>query len=76
MGEPYLTLPFSAGAAIRGQIRRNLKKAAWGMGLEIEFEEDKGFFESTYRVTVSGGTAEKLQRFADAIDEWFGDIAT
>ena len=62
------------GAFIRGQIRREIEKAAWSCGLEIETQESKGFFESVYKFTVRGN-AKVVKSFMRDAEVWMSKIA-
>jgi uncharacterized protein YhdP len=59
-----------AGALIRGQVRRELEKAAWERGLDIKTDESKGFFESVYRFTVTG-ESKAVVAFINDSERWF-----
>lgn len=45
---------FSAGMAIRKTVVSQIKNAAFKAGVNITVDEDKHFFESNYRVVLSG----------------------
>lgn len=63
---------FEAGTLVRGQVKRELASAAWQLGLDIDFQEEKGFLESMYRATVIGAepVVENYMRIAK---KWFRD---
>lgn len=64
-----LTLTFEAGMIVRGQIKRELTRAAWEAGLSIEIEEERGFFVSVMRFRVSGD-GRRLIAFKAAVEQW------
>jgi hypothetical protein len=57
------------GALIRGDVRREIEKAAWGRGLDIDVRESKGFFESVYKFTVTG-RPEAVKQFLADTNAW------
>ena len=44
----------SAGLMIRGQFRRAVKEYCFINSLELDLQEDKGFFESVFMIKVTG----------------------
>jgi hypothetical protein len=64
-------LTTTAGMAIRGQLKREITKAAWRYGLEVHVEEAKGLLESTYRFTFRGTNA---RRFASVCKRWIDSL--
>jgi hypothetical protein len=40
------------GMLIRGDVIREIKQFAWRQNYPITVDEDKGIFESTYRVSI------------------------
>lgn len=71
MTEPTARLAFSAGALIRGQVRRQIKLAAVGYGVELDFDEDKGLLESAFVVQVRG---ERAAEFATAVHDYIEKV--
>ena len=57
------------GAIIRGTIISQLKNWCFQRGLKITIDEDKGWFDSTYRITVEVEESAVLD-FKDAVNEY------
>lgn len=66
------TFTITAGAWVRGQVRREIERAAWRSGLEIRADESKGFVESVYRFTVTGDDSG-VSSFLVAAMNWAKD---
>ena len=64
-----LRFPVTAGRFIRGDVRRAIKQAAWAQGCEVEIEEDRGFWESAMRFTITG-PSESIRRLTPALMSW------
>lgn len=45
---------FTAGVLIRKQVISEIKNAAFRAGVNIKMDEDSGWLDSNYRVTLSG----------------------
>ncbi len=61
------TFYVEAGRLVKGQIRREIEKAAWRNGLEIEVREDFGLISGVLYFTVRGeGCAQMLP----AVQRW------
>lgn len=46
------------GAAVRSNVISQLRSACFLSGLEFDAEEDRGWFESHYRISISGDEAK------------------
>lgn len=57
-----LTFSAVAGALVRGKLRRDIKQYAWTHDYELVIDEDKGWFESLFRIelTIPDGDIEKV----------------
>lgn len=64
-----LSFYINAGAAVRGQARREIRRACFDLGLDCHVEEDKGFFSSTLYFTITGD-GDKLAVLGRAVQEW------
>lgn len=53
-----ITIPCTAGALVRGQVRRAVKQYCWARGYTFTVEEDKGFFESLLYFEIGVPEAE------------------
>ena len=49
-----LRLRFTAGRLVRREIIRGLKEGAFKYNLEVDVDEDNGFFDSVFFVTFRG----------------------
>lgn len=45
---------FTAGVLIRKQVVSEIRNAAFRAGVNIKMDEDSGWLDSNYRVTLSG----------------------
>lgn len=63
------TFPLTAGLAVRGQVRRELRSSAALWGLTLSLQEDKGFLESLFIVTVTGPQSV-VEAYLVAIQQW------
>lgn len=61
---------FSAGVLVRKQIVSEIKNAAFRAGVNIKMDEDSGWLDSNYRVTLSGEENSVL-RLKKAIYNYF-----
>jgi len=68
------TVKFSvfAGAVVRGQIKREIKRAAFQNGIECSLEEEKGWIESALMFTIKGDD-DLLRRFVKAVHNFIED---
>jgi hypothetical protein len=69
-----LKLSYTAGIGIRNQIESAILKAAHDMDVDININTSKGWFVSTYYITIKGET-EKIKRLKVAIEKWYNDLA-
>jgi hypothetical protein len=60
-------LSFSAGALIRGSIRKAIEKAIFN-GYEVEYFEDKGLMNSIFTIK---GNAEHVNSMAQQMEDCF-----
>lgn len=61
-----------AGALVRGYVKREIGDYAHNNDITCQIDEDKGWFVSSLRFTVSGET-DKLKRMQDSIKQWCKD---
>lgn len=73
MGKIRFTV--SAGILMRRGIISRLKAYCFSRGLAIEVDEEKGFFDSDYFVTITGDY-EALRGAADDIRRWSDKLST
>lgn len=59
----------SAGAVVRGRIRREIESAAWRNGLDVRTDESKGLLESVYRFTITGQSHD-VTAFVSTAEQW------
>lgn len=64
-----LTYTFTAGALVRGSIKRQIIERAWLYGLHVEVQEAKSFTTSTYRFVMTGEPS-KVNAFGRDLAEW------
>jgi len=69
MADSSVSFTFSAGALVRGAVKRVLVEGAWKYGLRADVEEAKSLLESSYRITVKGA-ATSIQEYLKAVDAW------
>jgi len=62
------TFTWEAGRLIHGQVRRAIQRGAWQHGLEVSFEESKGWLECIGRATFVG---EGAGEYAQLVSAWF-----
>jgi hypothetical protein len=62
-------LEIEAGMLFRRQVRREIKAYGLASGLNIEIEEDKGFFNSIFFIKATGNESE-VKLFTNAIQNW------
>jgi len=65
---------YTAGALVRGSIKRDLELLAFKHDLTIDIKEFKGWFKSDYGV-VAKGEDYKVRAFLRKVDEWLKRIA-
>jgi hypothetical protein len=70
-----LTYPFTAGALIRGALKREVQAACWAKGWDVEIKEAKGWFESeiVFRIHVPVNEAAAVKQ---GLDNWAREIGT
>ncbi|MGB6771209.1 MAG: hypothetical protein WBF51_04310 [Candidatus Dormiibacterota bacterium] len=59
----------TAGAAIRRQFRRALREGCLELGVGLNLDEDKGWFDSQFMIELTGEEAA-----VDRIVEWIGSV--
>jgi hypothetical protein len=64
-----LTFRCSAGALIRGQVRRSIKSYCHQRGYILFIDEDKGLFESLFNITITLPDSQ-LQRAMIDFNNW------
>ena len=65
----FLKLSFEAGRLIRGRVVSKIKTYCFRRDLTCEVEEDKGFWESTFRIKISG-PQDKIDQARSDIARW------
>lgn len=68
-----MTFTLEAGALVRGTVIRSLRSFCWNNQLDIDVQEDKGFFESLYRVRIMG-TEVNIRRCMNPIENYLNDV--
>ena len=69
-----LKFSMEAGALTRRHLRKELEKYCFTQGLELTLRELKGFWESTFLVTIQG-PAGKGHRVKADIETWGHELA-
>ncbi len=62
-----LRLRFTAGRFVRREIIRELKEGAFKHDLEVDVDEDNGFFDSVFVVTFRGPKTD-LEVFRNRVE--------
>jgi hypothetical protein len=66
------TARFTLGALVRGTVRQKLKGYLAGIeGISYDLDEDKGFLESDFLLTVSGDDEQIVERVKADIRDYF-----
>lgn len=60
------TMTVTAGALVRGQLRRGLQDMKW-MGHGVEWEEDKGWLDSVFYIR---GPRDIIKQLGDILDQY------
>ena len=58
--------PVQAGMAVRGLMRRELKSYCFVHEIDLNIDEDKGFLESNFNISINGQV-----RYLVPLMEWF-----
>ena len=66
---------FSAGALVRGQIKRELERAAFDAGVDVKIQSFGGWLSTDYGVTVSGDE-KKVQAYTATVTDWMKQIGS
>lgn len=62
-------MPFVAGALLRKSVIFELKKAAYTMGLEFDYQEERGWLESFFHVWVTGDE-KMVMKYSKIATKW------
>lgn len=62
------SMTLTAGAMMRGMVRRELERAKWE-GHRVEWIEQKGFLESRFLINGSDHVVKAFADLADAVEE-------
>ena len=65
-----VTVPVNAGAAVRGQFRRNLEVACFQRGVACDIVQQRGVLSTTFLVTMEGEVSNIIP-----IVEWMQGVA-
>jgi hypothetical protein len=69
------SFPLELGLVVRGRVKRELKRAAWQEGLDIQIEEARGLLSSSMNITVRG-SADAVARYEANVLEWLRQVST
>jgi hypothetical protein len=64
----------SAGLAVRGTAIRALRNKAFMLGLDLQCDEDRGWFTSDYRCRATGDD-NKVLAFAEYVNAVVAELA-
>jgi len=64
---------FTAGALIRGQIKRQIKNYCFDAGISCSIQEDRGLLNSELYITFKGDRELIVQAKRD-IESWFKEL--
>lgn len=64
---------FEAGATIRKSVVSTLKDGAFDHGVKLDIDEDKGWFESVFRIKITG-SKENVEGYTKAVKRYFDRI--
>jgi hypothetical protein len=70
-----LTFDISLGIIVRGQGIFQIKNYCRDAGVEIDINENKGFFSSQYHIIITGTESQLIQAKSD-IEKWINANST
>ena len=65
-----VSFTYTAGVLIRGAIRREITSSAWAHGIDVTFEEEKGWLDSALRVRATHENEILLDSWARGVQSY------